>query len=67
MGPVATQILGDMGAEVLKIEPPQGDPIRLLGPSRDPGMDYSNCFGADSRNCRSESAIMSIGADLSAS
>jgi crotonobetainyl-CoA:carnitine CoA-transferase CaiB-like acyl-CoA transferase len=25
LGPVATQILGDMGAEVLKIEPPPGD------------------------------------------
>jgi len=33
LGPVATQILGDMGAEVLKIEPPPGDPARLLGPS----------------------------------
>ena len=38
LGPVATQILGDMGAEVIKVETPQGDPVRGLGPARHPGM-----------------------------
>jgi len=31
-GPLATLVLADMGAEVLKIEPPGGDQMRALGP-----------------------------------
>ncbi|PWC53073.1 CoA transferase [Azospirillum sp. TSO22-1] len=31
-GPHAAQILADLGAEVVKVEPPEGDPLRRLGP-----------------------------------
>jgi crotonobetainyl-CoA:carnitine CoA-transferase CaiB-like acyl-CoA transferase len=31
-GPLATLLLADMGAEVLKIEPPSGDELRTMGP-----------------------------------
>jgi len=38
LGPVATQILGDMGADIIKVETPQGDPNRDTGPHRHAGM-----------------------------
>jgi crotonobetainyl-CoA:carnitine CoA-transferase CaiB-like acyl-CoA transferase len=38
MGPFATQILGDMGADVVKIEAPGGDSMRWVGPWRHAGM-----------------------------
>ena len=31
-GPLAAQVLGDLGAEVLKVEPPAGDDTRAWGP-----------------------------------
>jgi crotonobetainyl-CoA:carnitine CoA-transferase CaiB-like acyl-CoA transferase len=38
MGPFATQILGDMGADVVKIETAGGDSMRWIGPWRHAGM-----------------------------
>lgn len=38
MAPYVTQILGDMGADVIKVEPPAGDAVRGVGPLRHAGM-----------------------------
>lgn len=38
LGPYATQIMGDLGADVIKIEGPSGDTTRHTGPRRNPAM-----------------------------
>lgn len=38
MGPYATQILGDMGADIIKVETDTGDTLRQNGTGRHPGM-----------------------------
>jgi len=50
-GPYAAQMLGDWGADVIKVEPPAGDTWRYAGQFRNRGM--SGQFMAVNRNKRS--------------
>ncbi len=54
-GPFGTQLLADFGAEVLKLEPPEGDPTRGWGPPFDEGdAGESAYFRAANRGKRNE-------------
>lgn len=61
-GPFCTMQLGDLGADVVKIEPPGGDPLRHQGP---PFLDeMSLSFLCANRNKRSISADLKKPEDL---
>ena len=54
-GPFCAQILGDHGADVVKIEPLEGDFFRRMGPYRDDDQlrDFGGLFQSANRNKRS--------------
>src|SRR5262249_54986215 len=49
-GPFCSMMLGDLGADVIKVEPPDGDPVRRQGAGRE-GLSWY--FAAFNRNKRS--------------
>lgn len=51
LGPYASQILADYGADVIKVEAPEGDSTRQTGPATEPGM--ASMFLGVNRNKRS--------------
>ena len=58
LGPWATQTLGDMGADVIKVETPHGDTTRNVGQQRNAGM--ASLFMSSNRNKRSVVLDLSV-------
>jgi crotonobetainyl-CoA:carnitine CoA-transferase CaiB-like acyl-CoA transferase len=48
-GPYAGQLLADMGADVIKVEPPDGDPARGIGPHVDGRSLYFSSLNSSKR------------------
>ncbi len=63
-GPYATQTLGDMGADVIKVEAPEGDVLRGVTPTRTDGMGV--VFMNINRNKRSVVLDLKQAADKAA-
>lgn len=74
MGPLVTQILGSFGADVIKVEAPEGDIARRLGQTLHPGMSsffmQVNCnkraIALDLKQPEGRSALLKLiaGADV---
>ena len=60
----AGKLLGDLGAEVLRLEPPGGDPLRERGPFRDGESLWHAFFAASRRHARAESGVADTDAIL---
>ncbi|MDZ4354915.1 MAG: CoA transferase [Variovorax sp.] len=60
-GPFSTMLLSDMGADVIKVEPPAGDGLRQWPPLNE---GYSENFAALNRNKRSVALDLKASADL---
>jgi crotonobetainyl-CoA:carnitine CoA-transferase CaiB-like acyl-CoA transferase len=64
MGPYASQLLGDYGADVIKVESPDGDVMRQSGPMRNPGMGHLYLSTNRSKRSLSIDLKTSAGRDL---
>ena len=64
-GPWCSMMLADLGADVIKIEPPGGDPQRMMAPFTldDEEHAYGGAFGSYNRNKRGLELDLTLAAD----
>lgn len=62
-GEMVGYLLGGMGAEVLKLEPPQGSPTRAVGPFRQGGAGPNDSLSFWYYNSNKKSAVLDLAAD----
>ena len=60
-GPYATKLFVDLGAEVIKIEPPAGDPLRRWGPFPGGIPDPERCGLFEYLNAGKRGATLDLG------
>ena len=62
-GPYSTKLLADLGARVIKVERPGGDPIRTFGPwlNDEPGLERSGAY--QFLNTNKESIVLDLKSD----
>jgi crotonobetainyl-CoA:carnitine CoA-transferase CaiB-like acyl-CoA transferase len=68
MGPFATQILAELGADVIKVEPHEGDNMRDVGPMKNRGMGHlylhlnrgKRCLVLDLKQPQGREALMRL-------
>lgn len=62
-GPYCTKLLVDLGAEVTKIEPPSGDPLRWWGPFPGGDVDPDRCGLFEYLNAGKSGATLDLACD----
>ncbi len=59
-GPTCSRVLADWGANVIKIEPPKGDPMRMMGSLVDMPIDDDENVAFDQQNSNKRGIVLNL-------